>query len=889
MPEEEKKKPTEPDIPESDSGDVPEEKRKTGIIPRPKPRGATSQLAEGGEDAEPLTSDTISIKRPLLEKKKEDVKDASKTDEEPPEKEEESRILKIFCHNCGQKLDMTQLEPFSKIECPACNAEIIVPSWFDNYLLEEKSGIGGMAVVYRALDLALDREAAIKVLDPEVASDTQRRNLFLHEARTAATINHYGVLPIYTCGEFENKPYIVMQWMEGGALEDLLKNDSGPIEVEKAAKWMKDVTEGLDNANRHGIIHHDVKPGNIMLDGDGNAKIGDFGIAQAIHDAESEAISHLIANWASPDYVSPEKALTGKEDHKGDIYSLGATFYHLLTGDPPFKAENHKELIKARLEKDPKAPNELRKEIPDKLSDLIVGMMARSPELRPGYRDISSSLDDMLKNKSSQKGKTADKQAVPEKRMGKTLAVNGEHKSKLENIMKGLPTSRRVGILSKIKTACILIILFGGTYLAWKNGWIDNIVQSLNRVGEHDRIPEATDYFVGGVPDFALNEAEKSLNDTESDLATKKQAGVQVAFGNYLMRHENARQICNVLAERLSSFDVSEDDPAMMIVRYMGASAPDRAKLIKVMRRKDARWLQAAYMAVYLRGLYDKSSPAVIHDAAENYSEIAGRVNLSCWTNAWKGRISHWENWIGNGIGDYSFLEPLIRSVTPERRPEDAVPAQDTGDSAIYTPPGAGTEDSLPELSGINIGDLTASWLKEHRGFASDRPRPPDFDISLVMAAPYLGKLDSARRDSEKRRLSQIVGLKRYLCMMMMRNSYTGKELMLKNGNTLKGSVMANPKYISIKTDGKRRRIQWSNISPEQFAIFLHHYAQFRYKAAGGDSANSKQRYESAWEFLRTAIFCDWYGFYPQAVKLAKRAVALDSRLEKDVKQYIMN
>ena len=110
--------------------------------------------------------------------------------------ETEPKILKISCHSCGQKLDLTNFPAFSRVACPECGTELIVPKWFDNYLLEEAGGEGGMATVYRALDLALDREVAIKVLNTDLGSKQEVSELFLHEARTAATINHHAVVPL---------------------------------------------------------------------------------------------------------------------------------------------------------------------------------------------------------------------------------------------------------------------------------------------------------------------------------------------------------------------------------------------------------------------------------------------------------------------------------------------------------------------------------------------------------------------------------------------------------------------------------------------------------------------------------------------------------------------
>jgi len=368
---------------------IQEAKIQTGRIPKPVPRGEDG-ITVPPAFAEPISSDTISLKRPEI------------MGREPPpvlDEEPEVKTLKIFCYNCNQKLDLTDMEPFSRINCPSCKALIIVPQWFDNYLLEEEAGEGGMAMVYRGLDLALDREVAIKVLNPDLAQENEKGNLFLHEARTAATLNHYAVLPIYTCGEFEDQPYIVMQWMSGGSLDKKLEESREPMPIRDVVKWILDIAEGLDNARRHGIIHHDIKPANIMLDTEGNVKIGDFGISQALFNTRSEVITELTKAWASPHYVSPEKVSTGKENYLGDIYSLGATFYHLIVDREPFDDDLPMEkLIRKRLDDDPRNPAEYRSDIPESLSSLIMAMMTRTSEARPSYRDIINELNVFLKS-----------------------------------------------------------------------------------------------------------------------------------------------------------------------------------------------------------------------------------------------------------------------------------------------------------------------------------------------------------------------------------------------------------------------------------------------------------------------------------------------------------
>lgn len=185
-----------------------------------------------------------------------------------------------------------------------------------------------------------------------------------------------------------------MQFMPGGSLaQQLNKAESGFLPVLNTVKWIHDVAEGLESASRRGIIHHDVKPANILLDADGNVKIGDFGLAQTAAGKDNAAA------WAaSPFYVSPERISTGSESFQGDIYSLGASFYHLAASKPPFSSANVEELIWMRTKHNPVAPNQIRPELAPELSALIMKMMNRDPSMRPSYGEIISSLEVYMKH-----------------------------------------------------------------------------------------------------------------------------------------------------------------------------------------------------------------------------------------------------------------------------------------------------------------------------------------------------------------------------------------------------------------------------------------------------------------------------------------------------------
>ncbi|MBT3379433.1 MAG: serine/threonine protein kinase [Lentisphaerae bacterium] len=311
---------------------------------------------------------------------------------------DEDSVLKIVCPSCGQKLDVTRLEPFTKLDCPACAGEVIVPRPFGDLLLEEPIGSGGTASVYRALDLTLDREVAVKMLDEQIASRPGRVKMFLKEARSAASVNHPNVVPIYSCGEAEGRPYLVMQYMAGLSLDRTLQSAPRGLELGEAIRVAGETARGLEAAHRHGIIHHDVKPGNILVDADSNVRIGDFGLAEALR-GDTVAADDAEAPWITPYYVSCERVLTGKEDYRGDIYSLGATVYHLLTGRPPFEGNGSGEIAWARTKGVlPAAPSEVRPEIPGALSDYVLRLLAPNPAERPqAYAEIVSALETFQK------------------------------------------------------------------------------------------------------------------------------------------------------------------------------------------------------------------------------------------------------------------------------------------------------------------------------------------------------------------------------------------------------------------------------------------------------------------------------------------------------------
>ncbi len=297
------------------------------------------------------------------------------------------RVDRIACGKCGKVLDTSGLPSFSSINCPHCGTPQKVPAILGNFLLAEQMGAGGMGAVYRAVDQALGRFVAIKVMKQQLGVDRELVESFLREARAAAALNHPNIVQIYSCGQEKGQPYIVMELVGGGRLEQMMENGRKVDEV-RLLEVALDVAEGLKAADGADLVHGDIKPANILFDQRGTAKVVDFGLAQFVNRQQEQG-----GVWGTPYYISPERARGGKADHRSDIYSLGATMFHALTGQPPFEGKTATDVVVARLKAPPPKIRDLEPSLQPQTAALIERMMAADPVLR--YPTSASLLADM--------------------------------------------------------------------------------------------------------------------------------------------------------------------------------------------------------------------------------------------------------------------------------------------------------------------------------------------------------------------------------------------------------------------------------------------------------------------------------------------------------------
>ncbi len=240
-----------------------------------------------------------------------------------------------YCHACGKPMDVSSLAPFSNVECPSCGKHTRVKREFGPYTLMRRHAIGGMSVVFIAQDNTLGREVALKILNESYSADERRISAFEEEARITASFSHPHVVRVFTTGHAFGRFYIAMELVAGGHFEHQIR-EKGTITERELLPLAIQVAEGLKAAHAAGLIHRDIKPGNILLDAEGNAKIVDFGLALVTKGGSAQAQEI----WATPYYVPPETIEGHAEDFRSDLYAFGATLYHALAGKPSCAEES---------------------------------------------------------------------------------------------------------------------------------------------------------------------------------------------------------------------------------------------------------------------------------------------------------------------------------------------------------------------------------------------------------------------------------------------------------------------------------------------------------------------------------------------------------------------
>jgi len=292
------------------------------------------------------------------------------------------------CSTCGALLDVSGEEPFALMHCPTCGAAMRVRQKFDHFEIQEQLGAGGMGTVYRALDLNLHRQVALKLLQSGHSQNPEFVAQFQKEAAITASINHPHVVKVYSTGHDNGRVYIAMELVDKGSLESLM-NAQGKVAELQVLTIGVQIAQGLQAALDKGLIHRDIKPGNILFANAATAKMVDFGLAVLAEHAGTVAGEV----WATPYYVAPEVVAGKTENLQSDMYSLGATLFHAIAGKPPHDVESNSMSVLAEAKK---APVDLLAAAPEASSATAVMLnkvLSYDPALR--YKSYAEFIESM--------------------------------------------------------------------------------------------------------------------------------------------------------------------------------------------------------------------------------------------------------------------------------------------------------------------------------------------------------------------------------------------------------------------------------------------------------------------------------------------------------------
>lgn len=278
-----------------------------------------------------------------------------------------------------------------------------VPEKIGHFEIQGLLGKGAMGEVYEGRDTTLNRRVALKVLGRKHQESSEFKERFLREGRALAAMNHANVVQVYFIGEFEGRPYLAMEYLDGDDIGGLIKKN-GPLRPGDAAEVVRQAAVGLTEAKRAGVVHRDVKPSNLVVTKTGEVKVTDFGLAKALQEDLSITATGVFVG--TPDYLAPEQAMGEEVDSSADVYALGCSLYHMCTGSPPFRKggsdDHYTAVVRRHLKAERPVLRQTLADFDEPLSDLCRRMMSRRPDVRPTLEELIELLPAITKRLDGQ-------------------------------------------------------------------------------------------------------------------------------------------------------------------------------------------------------------------------------------------------------------------------------------------------------------------------------------------------------------------------------------------------------------------------------------------------------------------------------------------------------
>ena len=502
-----------------------------------------------------------------------------------------------------------------------------------HYSIVSELGRGGMGVVYKAHEDSLNRFVALKVLGKHLSEDESFVERFKREAQSAASLNHPNIVQVYAIDEFEGQHYFAMEYVQGASIQQMIKTQ-GSLNPVAAGRLILQAASGLGAAHGRGIIHRDIKPANLMVDERGLVKITDFGLALLA--AGTTRLTATGMFMGTPGYLSPEQCLDEDIDQRTDIYSLGVSFYEMLTGITPLSADSPLALLRQIIDVEPKDVGELRPEVPEALRVILRKMMAKKPADR--YADCAALIVDLQawletagSTGSDISAAIAATMAAPSSGTNTEATVVVDSAQMAGNKAGGPPRSGK-RMPAALLTAVIIVLMVGVGYAAWHFGVAEDTeiiaVEDKDKSGGMVSNDTATVVENSTEPEAAADESSKTSVNASGGVTTSNAEALPENLDEPTFDSEIAQA---TLTDPDISADITQpgydepqvNSPAEQVAAYSPPPTPEPAIGTGVALVSVGEILLADTAADFVRQTLERHGIAVLDGMA-----IAGVANM---------------------------------------------------------------------------------------------------------------------------------------------------------------------------------------------------------------------------------------------------------------------
>ncbi len=456
-----------------------------------------------------------------------------------------------YCQFCQSAMDVSEFAPFSNVECPTCGQQSRVKLKFGPFVLTRRYAIGGMSMVFSAHDTTLDREVAVKILSEEFSQDETRINAFEEEAKITASFSHPNVVRVLRTGKAFGRFYIAMELVTGGHFEHHIR-ERGKIPEIELLPLAIEVAHGLKAAQTAGLIHRDVKPGNILLGEDGHAKLVDFGLALVTQEGKATA-SEL---WATPFYVPPEQVEGKEEDFRSDIYALGATLYHALAGVPPCNEQSMSTNLLLQAKQQIVPLHKVAPEISERTCQIVERAMAYHPDNRfHSYDELIRALTSALKHARNEPAR-------------REILNHRARKSRIRNILIcGIVAATGLIVFFALKQASIPDPIAKPPSNQNNNGNTTNPLTSADEIAKNYR--KARDLMKSRSYEEAIQQLSALFRNAAVQEPSRTWAGIEAITCHYLNGDSRggqrlAEEVINHIAQHKDTAATGSEIPAVL-------------------------------------------------------------------------------------------------------------------------------------------------------------------------------------------------------------------------------------------------------------------------------------------------------------------------------------